>query len=349
LQTFLLGHKYDSLNPEFLNLLIWAGEEYNTKIEGAVEDYWRRMSDEQKINDDSRRFFAEIFPADGMSQQVVVVKKDPFELANKLESHILCETVIVAFDPYDPDSSKGIWAVIGQDKALVLEKVRLIWEDSSQARREYQEMQMELKRKAERTKRKEQETKRKRKKALERVALCSDWDVTGKWKISCGEIEHYWDQEDLELDIFVTDTPKGPQIFAKFDFGLVQGIFRFEKYTPYEYWPSDDEDDDGEESEEEDDDEEEFYLDIPKPSKMHNDWKYRWRGETVSGEIQRGSDESVYQLWFDEHKRGRVLEGTFGGCTLLDRNCFFKGVKIDTGVPPNFDISKEWARYSEGG
>jgi hypothetical protein len=60
----------------------------------------------------------------------------------------------------------------------------------------------------------------------------------------------------LELDIFVTDTPKGPQIFARFEFGLVHGIFGFEKYTPYEYWPSDDEDDDGEESEEEEDDEE---------------------------------------------------------------------------------------------
>jgi hypothetical protein len=67
LQTFLLGHKHDSLTPELLNLLVWAGEEYNTKIEGAVEDYWRRMSDEQKINDDPRRFFAETFPANRIS------------------------------------------------------------------------------------------------------------------------------------------------------------------------------------------------------------------------------------------------------------------------------------------
>jgi hypothetical protein len=41
------------------------------------------------------------------------------------------EVVIVAFDPYDPGSFKEIWAVIGQEKALVLDKVRLIWQDSS--------------------------------------------------------------------------------------------------------------------------------------------------------------------------------------------------------------------------
>jgi hypothetical protein len=93
----------------------------------------------------------------------------------------------------------------------------------------------------------------------------NDYDVTGRWKISCPQIDEglddqYFDSEDksdLTLDIYVEETKKGPQMFSEFNFGHVSGVFRFERQEGDEREGSgkEDEADSDKDSREEDEDE----------------------------------------------------------------------------------------------
>lgn len=58
----------------------------------------------------------------------------------------------------------------------------------------------------------------------------TEWDVTGKWLIRCPRIESGWDMpNDLELQLFSTISGQQRQLFGKFDFNVVAGVWRFEK------------------------------------------------------------------------------------------------------------------------
>jgi hypothetical protein len=73
--------------------------------------------------------------------------------------------------------------------------------------------------------------RKKQKKIEEELARCKDWDVTARWKISFPYVEEQYsdDAKDMSLDIFREETQKGPQMFAKFNFGVTTGVFRFER------------------------------------------------------------------------------------------------------------------------
>lgn len=257
---------------------------------------------------------------------------------------------------------------MGQKKSAVAEKVRSI---SRQAQR----VKNDIKEKEDAQKRKEEAIENKKQQDLNlALAKSKDWDVTRTWKISCPYIEDQWpDDDEKPLQIYHERTPKGSQMFAKFNFGVVTGVFRFERQrddtkaksaTPNtdknkkkrKRYNSEQEDDSDqkEESYGEEDDEgrrsptlEAFYFgSITQPSAKHQSWKYRWRGEeTGEAEISLYSDKTLFKMRFYGPKVEK-LEGTFGGDFLED--CTFVGVKVGVTREDDIDIAEEWAERNEG-
>ncbi|KAK7967969.1 uncharacterized protein PG986_002246 [Apiospora aurea] len=212
-----------------------------------------------------------------------------------------------------------------------------------------------------------------------------DWDVTGTYKISCPYMEEQWahviEDQDLTLTVYCTTGPKGPQMYAKYDFVVTSGVFRFERHrkdTAKPALPSEDqnkkrkrdqESEDGRESDDEGEGSgmifgnyygraesrepsrsptpEAFYFgDIPQPSADYRTWNYRWRGrDSGTNEIQLLSDKEPYEIkWYGPQVK--KLKGTFGGSFIAD--CSFTGVKIGTGAElDDIDIAEEWASLNE--
>lgn len=131
--------------------------------------------------------------------------------------------------------------------------------------------------------------------------------------------------------------PSSPsaQIWATFDFGVLEGVMRFldaKAPTGKTYCESD--------------------LEIrgngPPPKPSNSALNYRWRGrETGESVISLYSDRDVQRIDFTEY--GTVLTGTFQG-DVLDK-VEFTGLKI--GPVPLMPSSRrpqvrnEWERYSE--
>jgi hypothetical protein len=196
------------------------------------------------------------------------------------------------------------------------------------------------------------------------------WDVTGAWEIKCPEIEDGWTSHGpLTLNIFLEKVRDTHQMFAEFQFNVVEGVFRFMKPTPVpksggsnskkRKW-EDEEDEEGDVNMEEiepyaaDSDmdgsstytEKVFHLGAKdKPTARRPTWRYRWRGrETGEGEIQLDSDYNVETITFS--KKWEELSGTFT-CDFIG-TCEFSGVKkgpTQLGTSP--DLEYEWGdQYS---
>jgi hypothetical protein len=193
-----------------------------------------------------------------------------------------------------------------------------------------------------------------------------DWDVTGTWKIRCPEIEKQFgcplglispldrrSMDDLSMKIYWKEMPKGPQLFAKFDLGILTGYMRFEKQeltsqaskgasvqkqtkiSAHHY-----------DSDRRRPTPESFYLSssATRPSDRCPTWNYRWRGDDESRNyIQWGSDEKAYEITFED-PMGTKLRGSFC-CSFLDE-CEFTGIKLGLGGDSSFDISEEWSDRS---
>lgn len=216
-----------------------AKKDYKVKNNAAVEDRWlHKMSGEEKAATDPRRYLKEVFPAGEKCPGVVVMKKcNPgWMLASARELGLQAERV-------EPPQEKGSWivsghdhwVVVGQQKSEVTEKVRSIFTETQRVKDEAQRKQDPIKRAKEALARQKQHD-------LERaLAKCEDWDVTGTYNISCPYVEKTWGKlqqsmeymnegsSQLTLSIFLEKTPKGPQMFAKFNFLTTAGVMRFER------------------------------------------------------------------------------------------------------------------------
>ncbi|KUJ21755.1 uncharacterized protein LY89DRAFT_767913 [Mollisia scopiformis] len=177
-----------------------------------------------------------------------------------------------------------------------------------------------------------------------------DWDVTGTWKISCAAIP---DEPDMKLTIYIAKSDGKNQMFAEFNFGIAEGVFRFEKPTRRRSLriksKNQDMDDDQEDSEY---DPTNFFLaKTDKPTPTNPTWNYRWRGEEPKGPIYFGADEVLYSIIFEEPK-GTKLTGTLGGGPWGE--CRFTGIKVKMGREwDDESIEDEWYAYGraayEGG
>jgi hypothetical protein len=149
-----------------------------------------------------------------------------------------------------------------------------------------------------------------------------------------------------EHGIYCEETDDVHQMYAKFNMGVIEGVFRFERQgkkedDSSEEEPGEDSDDDDYDSDRRSPTPEAFYFESPptQPSAKYPTWNYRWRGnETGENEIELYSDVNVYEITFE--KKGTKLTGTFG-CAYF-KECNFTAVKVDAGEPSSIDISMEW-------
>ncbi|RAL67783.1 hypothetical protein DID88_008510 [Monilinia fructigena] len=197
----------------------------------------------------------------------------------------------------------------------------------------------------------------------------NSWDVRGSYVIECPNIEDEWGEKNAELtlDIYVEKKHGRKQMFAIFDFIVVEGIMRFERPTPVPRSQNES----GKRKREDsymDEDGDVLMDDIPqydmddsspnnytesafslqdndKPTARRPTWGYRWRGEeTGEGEIQLGSDRTLESITFSNN--GKELSGTFK-CDFAGK-CNFTGLKVmsrphDSRIEPEV----EWANRSE--
>ena len=188
-------------------------------------------------------------------------------------------------------------------------------------------------------------------------------DVTGLYKIKCAVIEEEYPGDDfrplddLSLRIHQYQNKKGSQMYAEFDFGILRGVFRFERQlndepaTHPQQKTGDKrnrEEYDGVDEDEADDSDgyggrrsptpESFYLgSIQEPSPTYPTWNYRWRGkEFGETEIDLDADREVYQLTFSG-LGGTELTGTVGASAL--KTCKFTGKKVSMAKKP-IDIAE---------
>lgn len=197
------------------------------------------------------------------------------------------------------------------------------------------------------------------------------WDVTGSYEIYCPAIEdERGSDESLSLDVHLEKLEDTYQMFADFNFSIVEGIFRFEKPVPVSKSEpngskkrkrEDDEDEDGDidmsgvpiyanrstTNERTRYSEKVFHLGPKdKPTARRPTWRFRWRGqETGEGVIELGSDQYVQTITFSD--KGQSLSGTFNCNSTGD--CDFTGVKKSAAPIPRRRLHPKycWDEYSE--
>ncbi|KAK7936029.1 hypothetical protein PG985_001524 [Apiospora marii] len=388
LQERLEGHEFDPMLEEFKALEAKAMTEFTAKNDQAVEDMWiREMTDEQKMATDLRRYLVETFPAGATSPEAVVVqgtRSSGHSWARGVQNlarDLGLEARIVEVTP-DPDEPFEVadrrWVVVGPKKPGVVRATRPVLQTTEKRQVEkHQRQDAEMAREEARAAEQQQELRA----ALDK---CEDWDVTGTYKISCPHIEEEWSNltegQDLTIAVYRERTPKGIQMYAKFDFIVAAGVFRFERHRKDTKVSAPSRDDtkkrkreqnseDGEESEVEEENSEDgsieeeelevsdepsrsptpeaFYFgSIPLPSAECRTWNYRWRGNDMgTNEIHLYSDQRLFEVkWYGP--RAEKLKGTFGGDFVKD--CTFTGVKIGVGADlEDINIAEEWTDRNE--
>jgi hypothetical protein len=377
LQELLKAHANDPISKDNLALLEMAKKDFKIKNRAAVEDKWiQGMSADEKATRDLGRYLREAFPV-GESVTGVVVIKVGCAVSTKVvaeELGLVAEIVVGPIDPkgYSPVGER--WVVVGRKKSAVVEKVRIISREAEGIKKEIRDKEEAQKRMAEAIhKKKEQDLKA-------ALAKCDDWDVTGTWKIRFPYIEENfsrmnWGEKEMTLRIYQETTPKGSQMFAEFNFGLIKGVFRFERqkddvkakaaqpdsknntqkrkrdeFEDYgrsgEYDSEDFDDYDPYGNRKRSPTPEAFYLgSVTQPSAKHQSWNYRWRGEeTGETVIDLYSDRKIYSLKFFG-PRAEKLEGTFG-CGFM-KDSAFTGVKVGVARNASIDIAEAWADRNE--
>ncbi|KAF7957631.1 hypothetical protein EAE96_003205 [Botrytis aclada] len=193
------------------------------------------------------------------------------------------------------------------------------------------------------------------------------WDVRGCYVIECPNIEEEWGEKDsdLTLDIYVENKNGRHQMFAMFNFIVVEGIMRFERPTDVPSTKTVDKKRKRDSTSSIDDDGDVVMSDVSqdgasdrkykesafslgandKPTARRPTWPYRWRGEeTGEGEIQLGSDKRLESITFDD--KNKSLSGTFT-CDFAGK-CEFTGLKVAYRPQESrIDPESQWESRSE--
>ncbi|TGO30982.1 hypothetical protein BPAE_0002g00740 [Botrytis paeoniae] len=193
------------------------------------------------------------------------------------------------------------------------------------------------------------------------------WDVRGSYVIECPDIEEEWGEKDsdLTLDIYVENKNGRHQMFAMFNFIVVEGIMRFERPTDVPSPKNSDKKRKRESTSSIDEDGDVMMSDVSqnvasnskhkesafflgandKPTARRPTWLYRWRGEeTGEGEIQLGSDKRLESITFDD--KNKSLSGTFT-CDFAGK-CEFTGLKVNHRPQDSrIDPESQWESRSE--
>ncbi|KAH7390383.1 hypothetical protein BKA64DRAFT_645300 [Cadophora sp. MPI-SDFR-AT-0126] len=383
LQNALRGHEEDPITDDVLHLQERARRKFKAMNKEARESNWlHNMSDEEKATKNPRRYLVETFPAGSRSKETVLLTThfviNIQETAKELG--LQCEYTHAPTDGDTVLQMAKYWVVVGQDRSIVTEKVRMIERETRRLKREQEEGQQELRRKNNVITATQTESE-------EAIAKNKDWDVAGTWSISCPHIEQGWDVENLTMKLYLETTDKGPQMFASFDFGVLTGVFRFERqksdtktsttqlvHSNVDEEQKSDEDNTGEveaqqaerhyddddtsdkssdtygEKDDDDDDDDDdrrsptpeaFYFNaIIQPSAQYPTWNYRYRGEETGEGEIELGSDSELFSITFGSPRGQTLKGAIGSSAFGE--CTFTGVKVGIDGDEHLDIREEW-------
>jgi hypothetical protein len=344
--------------------------EYLEKNAAAREEEWLALErEEQRKNArdemDATRLLREHFPdgAEGAPlDKVIVVKTNTLAIMRYVAERLGLEhqstDTVLTLDSRDPSPCRWI-LVVGKSRSAVFAKISEIRRDALRSQQRAEEAEQE----------KAREPHRKVVSRLTESEKSGMWNVVGSWSIQCACIEDNWGggNEKLTLDIYLSTTGRGRQIFALFDFIGVKGIMRFINPSSSQAWArkstkpmrhergeernrydEEEEEEDDEDDKEEDSSCDQFYMDNKiSPSSSNPTWNYRWRGEeTGEGEIQLGSDETIDSMTF-KGDGGTKVEGKFKSGICCDE-CHFTGMKVSSTPSSRMpDLSLEWSSRGE--
>jgi hypothetical protein len=334
------------------------------EAERRMEEKWKTLSTQEKAAKYPRRFLEETFPSGGPEKEAIVFKTISRYPRQQLESDAkglgLCTQSIDAPNVFDsgdgessndnsassdddPENSDGNsessdedsdrWIVIGRSMKHVTAKIKDIKQKLVRERHQLQAAQ------------------------TDDVRRGRGWDITGSWRIRWPSLEKDYKGGNLTMDIYRDTSTGSLQMYARFDFRVVEGILRFEKpgaATPVfdrlkprteEGWYEDEDEDEDEDRN--DDDDENFQLGpTDKPSPQNPTWNFRWRGkETGEGVIELYSEERLCSMTFSG-TGGCKVTGTFHNEYVED--CEFSGVKVSAEPRRGrFDIRGAWSDHNE--
>ncbi len=331
LQERLRAQLNKGMSKEMLDFEKKMKEEYLDRNFEEIEKRWADLSEQAKLW--PRRFLHDSFIAQSSPFKNETLVVNVHDWGTKIEAAAARLSIPCECRKMDGYATGQRLVVVGRDSAAVKRKfVELERDDQRKRARAKQE--------------KEDETEKKFARAKEVKAPTKgsvNWDVSESWSISCPDMEEEWPHKgnDYELEMKVTEPdPSGQvQLYADFDFGILEGILRFVNPNPQDL--EDEESDETSESDEDggldidgfDDVEEDegttgatppqfLFPTNMLPSSKARDFKFRWRGEeTGEGEIQLGSDEKLCSITFESPN---ALTGTFHS-NYVDAE--FRGVK----------------------
>ena len=367
-----LRESNSGMDGKLREIEIRMNQEFLEKNARCRDDKWATLeTNEQKAEADPSRFLRETFAEDSLVDVVVLKthgRSELHEAAKPLGLQTVSENAPLNSDGSRPSIDR--WIIIGRTRSHLSKEQSKIGCEALRMK------QLAAKLRTDRTERLHKEVIKKSKVTGPR----GTWDVTGAWKISCPYMEEQWGDGDDEcsLELYITDTTDGQQMWATFDFIVYTGVMRFVKpaseSTPPALKPtstlkrkraeSEDENDDEEEecedgestgSESYDDEDgesddlgsAEFLLESgQKPSPKQAIWNFRWRGEeTGEGEIALGSDDKMCEIKFGGQS-GTELSGTIH--TDIAGSCDFKGWKTGPLTStPMISVGEEWERRSK--
>lgn len=312
------------------------------------DQLWPRLSVEQKATMNAGRFLREAFGTS--SSPCHLILKIDGSVRDYLEAACVGlglehQTVAAPSDTPRPSYGRAYWNVVGRDKAAVFEAVAAFEREAKRAKADQKAAYRE----------------RLEKIVVDASEQTGKWDITGTWKISCPELEEYFD----------SDRP------AK----LSLTIFR--DLADHVDDDSDNEDKYGEDYDEEEDEEGQEDKEssgaarLPSQPAQHSEvhdrhyatfdfnlvsgimritgelavgkqescaMKFIWRGrESGENVIQLGSDERVLDLAFSQF--GTKLEGRIEGDIVGPT--MFTGIKVSAGNRQEGSSRDAWRDLSE--
>jgi hypothetical protein len=349
LQDILRDPTKRAMNAELAEIEKRLNKEFFAKNAAAREEQWKTLDTAKKAERDPTRLLKETFPPGGPETEAIVVKTYLREALHVAAGNLGLRTKSAnapktTESPFGPDR----WIVVGRKSADVAAKVQEIAREAQRAIQRWEEEQ-------------EAEVNEAHEKVISQLRRGAAWDVTGSWRIKCREIEYSYSPEDMSLDIHLSKANGRLQMYGQFDFGILEGILRFEKQGAAATGTSDSKSkapksrespfDEYEEEEEDEEDEGEsanFYLGAKdKPSPQQPTWNFRWRGrETGEGEIQLGSDEKLCSITFSG-PGGCKLTGTFNN--EYTGKSKFSGIKTSTEQRKRsrgIGVEEQWRGYN---
>ncbi|KAI9842469.1 MAG: hypothetical protein M1837_007138 [Sclerophora amabilis] len=222
--------------------------EFRTKNALERDRKWETLeNDNEKAELDPCRYLREAFPLRGKwnkcqidSAHVVVL-----EIFKRLELHRVAASLGLPHEyvtaPLKADGSPRTidkWTVVGTNTVAVQQKVQEIGREAVRMKRQVLEARQELIRK------KHQAIVERWKQMNGANGYNNDddndddeekWDVAGSWTISCPSIEQDLDQgrpRQCRLSIGFTQRGRRRQMWARFNFIILSGVFRFANPMP---------------------------------------------------------------------------------------------------------------------